>query len=160
MAPQGHAIISAGIGAVIWIFTRSVTAAVTAMAVGVLMDLDHLLDYYFWLWREKRTHIWLFLHGYELAAPMFLATWLSGWNPILLAATVAHLGHMLTDQVTNRPIPFMYFFTYRVAKGFRVRELMRFEKEKDLYQEFLRFPGVLLVLHRLHPKFRKYKLEE
>lgn len=160
MAPQGHAIISAGIGVVIWAFTRSVTAGATAVAVGVFMDLDHLLDYYFWLWKEKRRYLWLVLHGYELIVPMFLVSWLSGWNPIILAATLAHLGHLVTDQFTNNPPTFTYFLSYRFAKRFRARELMKIRKESDLYREFLQFPGVLPVLHKLHPRFRKYTLED
>jgi hypothetical protein len=159
MAPQGHAVISAGIGVVIWAFTRSVGAAVTAVAVGVLMDVDHLLDYYFWLWREQRTRILLVLHGFELAVPMFLATWLSGWNPVLLAASIAHLAHMVTDQFTNHPLGLMYLLTYRAAKRFRVRELLRSQKEGDLYRELLSYPGVLPVLRRLHPKFGKYRAD-
>lgn len=157
MSPPGHAVISAGVGAVVWAFTRSVSAAVTALAVGVLMDVDHLVDYYFWLWKERTTHLWLVLHWYELAIPMFLATWLSGWHPMLLAATLAYLAHMLTDQFTNRLEPFTYFMTYRATRGFALRELVKFKEERELYRELLEFPGVGPVLYRLHPKFRKLK---
>ena len=91
---------------------------------------------------------------------MFLVSWLSGWNPIILAATLAHLGHLVTDQFTNNPPTLTYFLLYRLAKRFRARELMRIRNESDLYREFLQFPGVLSVLHRLHPRFRKYRIED
>lgn len=155
MSPQGHAAISAGIGFLVWVFTRSVAGAVTALAVGVLMDLDHLIDYYFWLWKEQYTHLWLVLHGYEIVVPMILATWLSDWNPVLLAATIAHLGHMVTDQFTNHLGRYTYFIAYRAARRFRLHALINVRKESDLCREFLTYPGVLPVLSRLHPKFKK-----
>lgn len=121
MAPQGHAVISVGIGALIWFLTRSVASAVTALAVGVLMDADHVLDY-LWMWRGRTDRLWVPLHSYELAAPMLIATWLSNWSPLLLAATVAHLGHLVTDQLSNRlSNPFVYFLMYRASRKFRVR---------------------------------------
>ena len=115
MTPPGHAVISAGIGVVVWAFTRSVSAAVTAVAVGVLMDLDHLLDYYWWLWKEDRKYVWLFLHGYELVVPIFLGAWLLEWHPVALAAGLAHLAHILTDQFTNQVKPFTYFYTFLIS---------------------------------------------
>ena len=159
MAPQGHALISAGLGAIIWGFTRSIPAAATTVAVGVLMDVDHLLDYFMWFWKEDTRHLWLILHGYEIAVPMFLASWLSGWNPIILAAFVGHLTHMVTDQLTNNPLPLTYFLTFRISRGFRAREVSKVKKESDLYREFLEYPGVMPLLTRLHPKFEKYRPE-
>ena len=126
MAPQGHAVISAGIGALVWYLTRSVAGAVTALAVGVFMDADHVLDY-LWIWRGRTDQLWVPLHSYELAVPMVIATWLSNWSPLLLAATLAHLGHLVTDQLSNSlSNPLVYFLTYRAWHKFRVRYRRRY----------------------------------
>lgn len=159
MLPPGHAIISAGIGAAMWGLTRSVSAAVTAVAVGVLMDVDHLLDYYWWLWKEEQGHVWLFLHGYELAIPLFLGAWLWEWHPVVLAAALAHLAHLVTDQFTNHVKPFTYFYAYRGLNRFR-REKVTDWSGTFVYQDLIKFPGVALILHWLHPRFRKLERED
>ena len=48
MGPIGHSVISAGIGARVWVLTGSPPAGVTALGVGVLKDVDHVFDYYQW----------------------------------------------------------------------------------------------------------------
>lgn len=140
-----------------WGFTRSVSAAVTAVAVGVLMDVDHLLDYYWWLWREQRDYVWLFLHGYELAVLLFLAAWLWEWHPVALAAGLAHLVHLVTDQFTNHVRPLTYFYTYRALHRFRRVQVSDWSAT-FVYQDLMKFPGIAPVLHWLHPKFRKLRI--
>ncbi|MBI4336757.1 MAG: hypothetical protein HY683_02860 [Chloroflexi bacterium] len=123
MSPPAHAVVSVAIGGATWAVTRSPGAVAVALLVGVLIDLDHLPDYYHTLVLGRRPRLWLVLHSYEGVVPGTLAAYLSGWNPLVIAGLAAFLAHILCDQVANPVRPLGYFFTYRALKGFRVEEL-------------------------------------
>ena len=118
MKPPGHAAVSLCIGGVLWAVTKSPYSFVASFLTGALIDLDHLVEYYWWFVREDNRRVWFFLHSYELVPPAFLAGYLSGWDPVVLGASLAFLGHLLSDQLANPVSPMTYFFTYRAIKGF------------------------------------------
>lgn len=155
MMPQGHAVISAAAGAAVWGVTHQPWAVLSAVLTGVLVDLDHLLDYYRWIVKERREHVWLVLHGYELTAVAVLAAYLSGWDPVIVAAGIAWLCHVLTDQFTNHVRPGTYFLTYRALQGFR-RERVSGWIERDMFVDLMRFPGVAPIVLRINPRMRRY----
>ena len=78
---------------------------------------------------------------------------------MVLAAALAHLAHVVTDQFTNQAKPFTYFYTYRGLNRFR-REKVTNWSATFIYQDLIKFPGVASVLHWLHPKFRKLTPED
>lgn len=102
---------------------------------GVLVDLDHLNDY----WREtgfnsnwrrffgyfdgrQPRHLVLFLHGWEWALLALGAAWhfqSAAWA----WAGAGWLAHLMLDQRFNRLHPLAYFFFYRAFKGFRAKPL-------------------------------------
>ncbi|MBI4216769.1 MAG: hypothetical protein HY687_05200 [Chloroflexi bacterium] len=123
MKPLGHVVVSAGLGVSLGLATRSPTAGGVSLLVGVFMDLDHLPDYYRMFIQNRPNSNWLFLHGYELLAPMLLWGYLASWHPLPVAVAVAHLAHLLCDQFTNRMHPLYYFLSYRAWKRFRHDEL-------------------------------------
>ena len=92
MKPPGHAVVSLGIGAIVWGVTKSPYSMLAAFLTGVLIDLDHLVEYYSWFVREERSKVWFFLHSYELAVPAFLAGYISGWDPVVLGSQRGLLG--------------------------------------------------------------------
>jgi hypothetical protein len=145
MMPPGHIAISLSIGGVLWLLTRSVPSVLVSLLVGVLMDLDHILDYYLWLVKEDRQRLFLLLHGYELFPPILIAAILLGWHPLLLAGALAFLAHLLTDQFSNRARPLTYFLTYRALKGFRLKAVVDW-KEEFIYEEMTRLPFVKRLL--------------
>ena len=65
MGPVGHSAISAGIGTGVWGVTGSPTAGGVALGVGVLIDVDHLVDYYRWYILRKNGKIFLIFHAWE-----------------------------------------------------------------------------------------------
>lgn len=123
MNPPAHAGVSLVVGGVVWAATRSPGSVLAALAAGVLIDLDHLPDYFNALVLRRRARVWLLLHSYEWVVPGLLAAYLSGWNPMAVAGVGAFLAHILCDQVGNQVYPFSYFFTYRLLKGFRAEEV-------------------------------------
>ena len=145
--PRYHALLTAPVA---WVAYRrwGAGAAVGALAAGVFVDLDHLVDYAWVRLRGERTHYFAPLHGWELAlAAAAFALWpapgrhpyaelpdvvvkppsrlsrLRGreWLPRLAAGLSAGMvAHLAQDLVTNRPRhPGVYALSYRVARRFR-----------------------------------------
>jgi len=159
VTPPGHAVISLGVGAIVWAFTRNIYAVLAAPLVGVLVDLDHLVDYYQWIVKERREHVWLFLHGYELTIAAILGAYASGWDPIVLAGALAYLAHILTDQFTNHVQPGTYFLTYRAVHGFRRGRVSQW-REDDLFGDVLRFPVAGWIALRINPRLKRFMPEK
>ncbi len=118
MGPVGHSAISAGIGAGVWGVTGSPAAGGAAFGVGVLTDVDHLVDYYQWYVRRKKGKLFLLFHAWEYSITGLLLVGLVYYHPLLMAAVLAHLGHIATDHFHNRLAPWAYFFTYRALVRF------------------------------------------
>jgi len=145
MGPVGHTLISSGIGAGVWITTGSEAAGALAVGVGVLMDLDHVYDYYRWYIQGRRDRIYVLLHSWEysVAGLAVLAAGVS--HPLLLAATLAHLAHVGSDQLVNDFSRFGYSVIYRLMKGF---DITLIAPHLDVATEYRRF-------HR-HLPFSRY----
>lgn len=111
---------SVGIGAGVWAATSSPGAVAPSVATGVFVDVDHVIDFYNLYIRKDRRRLLLLGHGWEYTALGF-AVYLSIWgHPWMLAAVLGHLGHLISDQIRNRPEhPLGYFITYRASRGFR-----------------------------------------
>ena len=153
MKPPGHAAISLTIGGVLFAITKSPYSMVAALITGVMIDLDHLVEYYMWFVREDNSRVWYFLHDYELLIPAFVAVHLSGWDPVVLGVTFAFQGHLLTDQIFNPMAPLAYFLTYRAVKRFRRREIVNAEWS-DIQRDFLRMSIARTVLSFFNPRLK------
>ena len=148
MSPPAHAAISLGIGAIVWLITRSTGSVAAALLAGVLIDLDHIPDYYRWLVLDKTDRIWFFAHSYEYLVPMLVASYLSGWNPLVIAGSLAFLGHLLADQLANPVGPFSYFLTYRISKRFYAPAILS-TTARDMYKELARYPLIGGIVPRV-----------
>ena len=115
MGPVGHSAISAAIGAGVWGATGSPAAGAAALGVGVLMDVDHLFDYYQWYIRRKKGKIYLLFHAWEYSIAGLLVVGLAYYHPVFLAAVLAHLGHVASDHFHNNMAPWGYSIIYRFA---------------------------------------------
>ena len=116
MGPVGHAVISGAVG--VGAATGSPAAGGLVLGVGVLMDSDHLYDFYQWYIRGKSKKIYIFFHAWEYAAAGVIVLASLFFHPLLLAVVLAHLVHVATDHFHNRLHPFAYFITYRMLKRF------------------------------------------
>lgn len=121
--PREHALISLALAAAFVAATNSRRSGVAALAVGTLIDADHLVD----LAVIRRTGVrdWLImpLHGWEYAvAGAFITVRRPGW--VLLAAAVSYAVHVSTDHWTNLlGSPKIYSFLYRASQGFRASRM-------------------------------------
>ena len=94
--------------------------AVPAAAVtGVLLDVDHTLDFYYWYVKKDTRRLFLLFHGWEYAV-VGIALIIGVWDhPVLVAGVLGLLGHLLGDQIANRPAhPLAYSIIYRARTHF------------------------------------------
>ena len=118
MGPIAHLLVSGAVGGGVWVATGSPTATGVTVAVGVLMDADHLYDYYQRYSRRKYGKLYVPLHAWEYSL-VGLGLIAFGLNhPIFLGAVLAHLTHVGSDQWHNGLGRFGYSITYRAIKGF------------------------------------------
>jgi hypothetical protein len=139
LGPIGHSAISAGIGAGVWGITGSPAAGVTALGVGVLTDVDHLFDFYQWYIRRKPSKIYLFFHAWEYSIIALLLVGIFYYHPILLAAAVAHLGHVATDHFHNGISPWGYSITYRAFVRFDTARVAPRHQVLNAYKSWIGF---------------------
>lgn len=122
--------------------------AAAALAGGLLVDLDHLVDYAWTRWRGEKSHYLAPFHGWEVAGALSLLAmtamravsarrplpdsflprrnWLSqalgrSWLAASLSGLAAGLWlHLLHDVVSNRPKHAgVYSLVFRIRHGFR-----------------------------------------
>lgn len=135
MQVKVHIISSAVLALVIYYFWRSPSASATAFLGGILLDLDHLFD--FWItkpahpfsikefmhpceYMRQNRKVYVFLHNYELVILLWILTWHFNWHPIIFGLAAGATLHLILDDIGNELITFSYFFIYRAAKKFAV----------------------------------------
>lgn len=108
---------SVAIGAAVWRATDSPIAVPVAVATGALIDSDHATDIFDSTFMGRGRHMVRLFHAWEYTAAGFLA--LAFWqHPILMAAVLGHLSHMVIDQTTNNVGPLSYSMVYRIKHRF------------------------------------------
>lgn len=152
MGPVGHTLISSAVGVGVGVVTKSPEAGGIALGVGVLMDLDHLYDFYQWYIRGKSNRIYVLLHAWEYSAVGVVTLAAIFFHPFLLAVVLAHLFHVATDHLHNRLSPFSYFIVYRIAKRFDTAFIVPGYNVMDSYRGW---PGLIPFGKRLTPWFRR-----
>ena len=151
MGPIGHTVISSAVAGGTWAITGSPAAAGVALGVGVLMDVDHLYDYYQRYVKGKKDRVYVLFHAWEYPMIMSFIS-LVFYHPFLLAVILGHLAHVTTDHVWNRLTPFAYSITYRAIKGFDSRRITPHHHVMDSYQSL---PRLLPLGHRVEPWFQR-----
>ena len=138
MKPLPHIIASGMISALSAVYFRSAKYVVISFLAGVLIDGDHVIDY--WLNNRPTLNIkkiykcclridlpklYLGLHSYELVMLLWISIYLFSlsffWQAIALGIT----QHIILDQLTNSISILAYFFTYRFMNGFKKEQILR-----------------------------------
>ena len=92
MGPVGHATVSTIVGSGVWAGTGSLEAGALTLGVGVLMDADHLFDYYQWYVKKRQDRIYVFLHAWEYSLIGLTLLVSLFYHPLFLATVAAHLS--------------------------------------------------------------------
>jgi len=124
MMPGRHAVMSLGVGLLGWWWSRSPAALPASLAVGTLVDLDHIADYAWYVLRNEHRLI-LPLHGYELAFPLWWAANRFLGRRAAIAIVTSYALHLLSDELENCTKPGACSLTWRMVKGFRLEALSR-----------------------------------
>ncbi len=138
MRPSRHIIASLTIGAVLWFFTKSVYAGLLCFASGVLVDIDHILEYIIHHGRKglsfknmyeaceqterqkgdlKFKRLYIILHTAEIVLLLWTIT-IYTKNIYLLAITWGYSLHLILDCAANPLYPFSYFIFWRAINKF------------------------------------------
>ena len=152
MGPIGHTAISAGIGAGVWGITGSPAAGAATIGVGVLTDVDHLFDFYQWYIRRRKGKIFLLFHAWEYSIVGLVLLGFVFYHPFLLAAVLAHLGHVTADHFHNRLSPLGYSLAYRLAVGFDSGRIAPNHNVLDAYKAW---PHMVPFGKRFKPWFKR-----
>lgn len=111
--------------------------AAAAFAAGTLIDLDHLID-----WRLNRMgrftparfmnacvrfelpKFYLFAHSLEWIVPFLVYALACGVPPVIRAAGLGLLAHILMDLCGNGTTPLAYSLIWRWRRRFEARRLV------------------------------------
>lgn len=135
MKAAHHGAVSLASGGLLWLGLGSQGAGVACFLTGLLLDLDHVVDYLCHRPREntladlvdvcescRLDRVVLPLHSWELLVLAVLAAAVfPQQRPLLVGAAVGLGTHLLTDQISNPVTRRAYFMLHRWRHGFRRR---------------------------------------
>lgn len=139
MRPTYHVMISGGVSAVFALWAKSWGAVLACFFSGILIDLDHHLDYWmitkkipwsykklvdFFVHRQHRK-VYLFLHSYEMLTVLWLSIFYFDLNAVWIGMAVGFTTHILCDEFANPLKPLSYFFVYRLRNGFERKHFFK-----------------------------------
>ncbi len=135
MKPSVHVSTSAILATAIYAYSRSVPEAASCLVGGVLIDLDHVVDFHLfsgerfsltnffsWCNESRWQRLTVIFHSYELLGILCaIAYYLD--NAVLRGIIWGAGLHLLLDQIGNlrtfRLSPWFYLLGYRIVMGFR-----------------------------------------
>jgi len=128
---RNHTILSTVVAGVLYAVFRSWELAAASVLAGVLVDLDHFMDYFIEYGpRADRTlffrsfgaglyrKIYIPIHGWEWIAICAVIAWLADWNIWWIGMAVGLTHHLIADQIVNGASRFGYSLLWRAAHGF------------------------------------------
>ncbi|MCK5243357.1 hypothetical protein KAR34_12990 [bacterium] len=132
MRPSVHVTVSIIGGVLVGSLLGSWQAAACSVFSGVLVDLDHVVEYFgirrkwvsirdffeFWM-NYKEPRLYLFFHGIEYILILAGAAWLGVAPAITGGLAFGLFHHLLLDQFGNGIRPVGYFLLVRWAWKFK-----------------------------------------
>jgi hypothetical protein len=139
-----HIAASAAASAGIYAATKSPEMAVYSFIAGILIDADHLLDY----WSENSFNLnisrffktcnechftitRLYFHSIEGLILLCAVSYFTR-SVLITAVTLGMAQHMAFDQYKNKVFPSSYFFLYRLFYGFKAVNVFSNLKSKEI----------------------------
>lgn len=143
MKVQHHIAVSVLISGTLFILFRSWGLSCASLVSGVLIDLDHVIDY--WIMRgmrfdvqqiaayfdesnfRNRTKIYFFFHSWEFLTAALATAFMTEWDPWATGLLVGYCHHMVLDEIRNnttyrlRPYVLGYSLIWRWKNGFEFK---------------------------------------
>ena len=143
MKIKHHALASTIISGVLYSIFRSWGLAVATFVAGILIDLDHIVDYwieyglrfdlkqFFNYFDEKnfgnRKRLFFIFHAWEWLIIIAAAAWLTDWDLWITGLLIGYGQHIILDELYNsfkyriRPFFWGYFLLWRWKNGFEFK---------------------------------------
>lgn len=126
-----HGVVAIPFAGLLWYKSKSWRQILIFYLVVYLIDLDHLLDYWFYYglrfdWNEfisldffsEKATVYLVFHAWEWVVFMFFFSIRRGWKSILAAVNLGMFAHLLWDIHNFWSVEF-YSIIYRAIHEFR-----------------------------------------
>ncbi len=107
-----------------WAATKNPLAIPAAYTTGVLIDVDHAIDYFNWYVLKNDRRALIIFHAWEFSLIGLVALFAFWQHPIFIAAVLGHVAHITADQIANKLHPMAYLITYRISHKFDRRHLI------------------------------------
>ena len=132
MRPTYHVMISGGVTFVFALWVKSTWALAACFLSGILIDLDHHLDYYLarkelplsfkklvdFCKNDHYSKLYIFLHSYELLFLLWLSIFTFSFGAVWLGIAIGFTTHIICDEIANPLRPLSYFLAYRMRHNF------------------------------------------
>jgi hypothetical protein len=133
MKLKHHITASIIISAFLFTISKSWIIFTSSLISGVLIDIDHVLDY-FWdyginlrikkffevMYSKKISRLWLIFHSWELLFLLIICAFLMSWNPWIVGTIIGFTHHLISDQIFYKLNKWSYFFFWRMKNSFSV----------------------------------------
>ena len=140
MRPAYHFAASFSAGAALWYFSKSFSAGLLCVLLGVIIDFDHVIEYvlhYGWEGLSIKkvydacdnlsfSKLYILFHTWEVAI-LFWAAYFITKNIYILALSLGYSTHLVLDAIANPLHPHSYFMLWRAHKKFRTKDIRKKE---------------------------------
>ncbi len=136
MKLKHHITASIILSAFFFAISKSWIIFTSSLLSGVLIDLDHVLDYFcefkkrfsvkkfFDIYYNGNVlFIMVIFHSWELLALLSICAILMSWNPWIIGITIGFTQHVVVDQIFNKPNKWLFFFLWRLNNGFDAKKM-------------------------------------
>ncbi len=136
MKLKQHITISLLFSASLFVVFKSWIVFTSSLISGVLIDLDHVLDYFrgnginlrikqfFKIFHNKEhSSIVLILHSWELLLLLRISAFIVRWNPWIVGTAIGFTQHVVLDQIFNKPSRWAYLFFWRLKSDFNSKTI-------------------------------------
>mgnify|MGYP005629655007 FL=1 len=140
MKLKQHITISLFFSAFLYTISKSWIIFSSSLISGVLIDIDHILDYFMAYGINIRIkqffevchnlkipRVRLIFHSWELLFLLSICAFVMRCNPWIIGTIVGFTQHIVLDQVFNKPHKLTYFFFWRLKKDFSLQRCFRID---------------------------------
>ncbi len=145
MKVSRHIIISFSVGALFWLFTKQLYAGLVCFFSGVLIDVDHIIDYIVNFGCKDLTYknltqtceqtyekgnnygfkkLYLIFHAYEIAILLWIVSVYTK-NIYNIAIAIGYTTHLIVDCAANPLHLYSYSIVWRAIKNFGSDKLFK-----------------------------------
>jgi len=134
-----HVAVTLPLSAVIYYFSHSLPAFFGSLIGGILIDVDHVFDYFIqeginfrikyffnWCYNNKWNKVTLIFHSIELLVFLWFIVLYFNLGLFWIGIAIGMTQHLILDIVFNTDLnPKSYFFTLRFLNGFKKEYILK-----------------------------------